>query len=158
MSKLKELNKTQPYMTTTCQIVFSNKFNPLEVYDMLFNDETLRALFESRWVLCRIGEYPMSRYDYDRFITKFDRPFVFMDTIVEMDHTYQGNITVPTHYEPMFRSLEHPVIHPVVISNAESMTGFRIAYFVVYDRSELISTNIYSGKWWDYGKEDKNET
>lgn len=158
MSKLKELNKTQPYMTTNCQLVFSNKFNPLEVYDMLFNDEILRSLFESRWVLCRIGEYPMSRYDYDRFITKFSRPCVFMDTIVEMDHTYQGNITVPTQYEPMFRSLEHPVIHPVVISNTESMTGFRIAYFVVYDRSELISTNIYSGKWWDYGKEDKNET
>jgi hypothetical protein len=81
-----------------------------------------------------------------------------MDTIVEMDNTYQGNITIPTQYEPMFRILKHPVIHPVVISNTESMTGFRIAYFVVYDRSELISTNIYSGKWWDYGMEDKNET
>ena len=167
MSKLKELNKTQPYMTTNCQLVFSNKFNPLEVYDMLFNDETLRSLFESRWVLCRIGEYDDIRcgyYSYERFITKFSRPCVMMDDIVEMDHTYLANITVPDQYLSIFNGIKQPVIHPVVLGDLKTRSGFKIAYFVLYDKSELNSENIYSGKPWDYmpnvefkPKEDNNE-
>ena len=41
---------TNPFMTTSCQIVFSTKFNPCEINDMLFNDDTLKEIFKSGWV------------------------------------------------------------------------------------------------------------
>lgn len=155
MNKLKELNKEPQSMYVSCQLVFSNKFNPLEIYDMIFNDEMLTELFQSKYVLCRIGEYQTDKlgyYSYDRFITKFDKPCVMMHDVYEMDNSFQSHISIPSMYVPKFTSLQNPVIHPVVITYAESMTGFRIAYFVVYDKNELIATNIYSGKWWDYDK------
>lgn len=169
MSNIKYLNKEnpQPFMTTSCQIVFSTKFSPSEINDMVFNDETLKEIFRSGWVLCRVGEYDdisCDYYSYDRFITKFSRPCVMIDTIVEMDHTYLANITVPDRYLPMFNEIKQPVIHPVVLGDLKARSGFKIAYFVLYDKSELQSENIYSGKLWDYipidefkSKEDNHE-
>ena len=169
MSNIKYLNKenTQPFMTTSCQIVFSTKFTPCEINDMLFNDETLKEIFKSGWVLCRIGEYDDIRcgyYSYERFITKFTRPCVMIDDIVEMDHTYLANITVPDRYLSIFKEIKQPVIHPVVLGDLKTRSGFKIAYFVLYDKSELKSENIYSGKHWDYipidefkSKEDNHE-
>jgi hypothetical protein len=134
---------------------------------MLFNDETLKEIFKSGWVVCRIGEYDDIRcgyYSYDRFITKFSRPCVIIDDIVDMDHTYLANITVPDRYLSIFKEIKQPVIHPVVLGDLKTRSGFKIAYFVLYDKSELKSENIYSGKLWDYipidefkSKEDKYE-
>jgi len=169
MLDTKYMNKEniQPFMTTSCQIVFSTKFTPSEINDMLFNDETLKETFKSRWVLCRIGEYDDIRcgyYSYERFITKFSRPCVMMDDIVEMDYTYLANITVPDQYLSIFNGIKQPVIHPVVLGDLKTRSGFKIAYFVLYDKSELNSENIYSGKPWDYmpidefkPKEDNHE-
>ena len=169
MSDTKYMNKEniQPFMTTSCQIVFSTKFTPSEINNMLFNDETLKETFKSRWVLCRIGEYDDIRcgyYSYERFITKFSRPCVMMDDIVEMDYTYLANITVPDQYLSIFNGIKQPVIHPVVLGDLKTRSGFKIAYFVLYDKSELNSENIYSGKPWDYmpidefkPKEDNHE-
>lgn len=154
MSNIKYLNKenTQSFMTTSCQIVFSTKLNPSEIRDMLFNDDTLKEIFKSGWVLCRIGEYDDIRcdyYSYERFITNFSRPCVMIDDIVDMDHTYLANITVPNRYLPMFNEIKQPVIHPVVLGNLKTRYRFKIAYFVLCDKSELQSENIYSGKHWD---------
>jgi hypothetical protein len=120
---------------------------------MLFNDETLKEIFKSGWVVCRIGEYDDIRcgyYSYDRFITKFSRPCVIIYDIVDMDHTYLANITVPDRYLSIFKEIKQPVIHPVVLGDLKTRSGFKIAYFVLYDKSELKSENIYSGKLWDY--------
>lgn len=169
MPNIKYMNKenTNPFMTTSCQIVFSTKFTPSEINDMIFNDDTLKEIFKSGWVLCRIGEYDDIRcgyYSYERFITKFSRPCVMIDDIVEMDHTYLANITVPNRYLSIFKEIKQPVIHPVVLGDLKTRSGFKIAYFVLYDKSELNSENIYSGKPWDYmpnvefkPKEDNNE-
>ena len=169
MPNIKYMNKenTNPFMTTPCQIVFSTKFTPSEINDMIFNDDTLKETFKSGWVLCRIGEYDDIRcgyYSYERFITKFSRPCVMIDDIVEMDHTYLANITVPDRYLSIFKEIKQPVIHPVVLGDLKTRSGFKIAYFVLYDKSELNSENIYSGKPWDYmpnvefkPKEDNHE-
>jgi len=158
MSNIKYLNKenTQPFMTTSCQIVFSTKFTPSEINDMVFNDETLKEIFKSRWVLCRIGEYDdisrIGEYDDIRCgyysFTKYSRPCVMIDDIVEMDHTYLANITVPDQYLSIFNGIKQPVIYPVVLGDLKTRSGFKIAYFVLYDKSELKSENIYSGKHW----------
>lgn len=155
MSNIKYMNKenTQPFMTTSCQIVFSTKFTPSEINDMLFNDDTLKELFKSGWVLCRIGEYDDNRcgyYPYERFITQTNRPCVILDDIVEMHDTYLANITVPHKYLPYFNAIKQPVIHPVVLGDLTTRSGFKIAYFKLYDESELKSENVYSGKHWDY--------
>ena len=146
-------NKIQPFMTTSCQIVFSTKFKPSEINDMLFNDDTLKEILKSKRLLCRIGEYDdirCSRYSYERIITKFSRPYVTIDDIVEMDYAYMANITVPDKYLPYFNKIKQPVIHPVVLGDLKTRSGFKIAYFVLYDKSELIKSNIYSGKMGDY--------
>jgi hypothetical protein len=120
---------------------------------MIFNDETLTEIFKSGWVVCRIGEYDDIRcgyYSYDRFITKFSRPCVIIVDIVEMDNTYLANITVPDRYLSIFKEIKQPVIHPVVLGDLKTRSGFKIAYFVLYDKSELKSENVYSGKPWDY--------
>lgn len=168
MSDMKYMNKenTQPFMTTSCQIVFSTKLNPSEIYDILFNDDILEETFKSGWVLCRIGEYDgirRGRYSYERFITPINRPCVMINDIVEMDHTYLANITVPHKYLPYFNEIKQPVIHPLVLGDLETRK-FKIAYFVLCDKSELQSETIYSGKHWDYEsidgfkpKEDNNE-
>lgn len=46
MPNIKYLNKenTNPFMTTSCQIVFSTKFTPSEIHDMLFNDDALKDI------------------------------------------------------------------------------------------------------------------
>lgn len=155
MPNIKYMNKEniQPFMTTSCQIVFSTKFTPCEINDMIFNDDTLKEIFKSGWILCRIGEYDDIRcgyYSYERFITKFSRPCVMIDGIVEMDHTYLANITVPDRYLSIFNGIKQPVIHPVVLGDLKTRSGFKIAYFVLYDKSELKSENVYSGKPWDY--------
>ena len=140
-------------MTTSCQIVFSTKFKPSEINDMLFNDDTLKETLKSKRLLCRIGEYDDIRcgyYSYERFITKLSRPCVMIDDIVEMDHTYLANITVPDRYLSIFEEIKQPVIHPVVLGDLKARSGFKIAYFVLYDKSELKSENVYSGKPWDY--------
>ena len=67
-----------------------------------------------------------------------------------MDHTYLANITVPDRYLSIFKEIKQPVIHPVVLGDLKTRSGFKIAYFVLYDKSELKSENVYSGKPWDY--------
>jgi hypothetical protein len=81
-----------------------------------------------------------------------------------MDHTYLADITVPDQYLTIFNGIKQPVIHPVVLGDLKTRSGFKIAYFVLYDKSELRSENVYSGKPWDYmpnvefkSKEDNHE-
>lgn len=156
MSKLKELTNEQPPIFTVCDMVFSNKFNPLEINDMLFNDELLKERLLSKFMMCRIGEYPKDKfgyYAYDRFVTQISHPWVMINHIIETEKTYQAHITIPSMYINAFSKLSKPVIHPVSITDAETMTGFRIAYFVLYSKEELLSSNIYNGTWYDYDKD-----
>lgn len=154
MNNLSNPNKpNDALITTSFQILFSNKLTPLDVHEMIFDDKDLKRQFIISPVLCRIGEYPTDKLEcssYDRFVTRFDRPFVFIDEIVEMDHCYLANVTIPSMYVDILEGYEEPVIHPVIIGDIKTMSGFKIAYFVLYDKSELLASNIYSGKWEDY--------
>ena len=151
MNKQKILNKPndETTITTLFQILFSNKLTPTEVHEMIFEDKDLKHQFITSPVLCRIGEYPTGKYDnspYDRFYTRIDRPCVFIDTIIEIDSCYLAEVTVPGIYAHIVEKYKEPVIHPVAIGDVRTMSGFKILYFVLYDKSELIKSNIYSGK------------